>query len=54
MANEPLRIAIVGTGNRSGYLYGPLIQAMKNDTTLVGIWGRSAEKTRALLDAARG
>ena len=48
MANEPLRIAIVGTGNRSSYLYGPLIQAMKNDTTLVGIWGRSAEKTRAM------
>lgn len=48
MASEPLRIAIVGTGNRSSYLYGPLIRALKNDVQLVGVWGRTAAKARTL------
>ncbi len=42
---EPMRVAIIGTGKRSEYLYGPLLQALP-DTELVGIWGRSEASAR--------
>ncbi len=48
MAQEPLRVAIIGTGRRSSYLYGPLINALPHETQLVSVWGRSEEKARAL------
>jgi len=48
MPHEPLRVAIIGTGSRSSYLYGPLIQALKGEVELVGVWGRTAEKAGAL------
>jgi predicted dehydrogenase len=45
---DRIRFAIIGTGKRSDYLYGPLLNIMKEDVEFVGIWGRSAEKARAL------
>ncbi len=48
MANEPLRVAIIGTGKRSDYLYGPLIQAMTDEVELVAVWGRRTEPAQAL------
>ena len=45
MANEPLRVAIIGTGKRSDYLYGPLLQAIA-ETELVAVWGRSDDSAR--------
>jgi len=39
---EPMRVAIVGTGARAGYLYAPLLAALRDEVTLVAIWGRSA------------
>jgi predicted dehydrogenase len=45
---EPLRVAIIGTGHRSDYLYGPLIQAMPEQFQLVSVWGRSSESARKL------
>ena len=45
--HPPLRVAIIGTGRRSGYLYGPLLQAL-DDTELVAVWGRSADSAAAL------
>ncbi len=45
---EPLRVAIVGTSTRSDYLYGPLLKAMPEHTTLVAVWGRSVESARKL------
>ncbi len=45
--NPPLRVAIIGTGRRSGYLYGPLLQAL-DDTELVAVWGRSADSAAGL------
>jgi len=45
---QPLRVAIIGTGKRSDYLYGPLIAGMPDEVELVGIWGRSAESARRL------
>ncbi|WP_216318878.1 Gfo/Idh/MocA family protein [Deinococcus aestuarii] len=45
---EPLRVAIVGTAARADYLYGPLVQALPEHVTLVGVWGRSEASARRL------
>ena len=45
---QPLRVAIVGTGKRSDYLYGPLLAGMPDEVQLVAVWGRSAEPARRL------
>ncbi len=44
---EPVRIALIGTSRRTSYLYWPLLRAMP-EVKLVSIWGRSADKARAL------
>ncbi|MBX3009990.1 MAG: Gfo/Idh/MocA family oxidoreductase [Caldilineaceae bacterium] len=44
----PLRVAIIGTGRRSDYLYGPIIQALPQAVELVSVWGRSAESAQRL------
>jgi predicted dehydrogenase len=46
--NEPLRVAIVGTARRSGYMYGPIIQALPDEVELVSVWGRSDGSARRL------
>jgi predicted dehydrogenase len=45
---EPLRVAIIGTAKRSDYLYGPILRALPQAVTLVGVWGRRAEAARRL------
>jgi predicted dehydrogenase len=45
---EPLRVAIIGTGKRSDYLYGPIIEALPEDMRLVSVWGRREESARRL------
>ncbi len=45
--SDPLRIAIIGTGKRSAYLYAPLLRALP-DVALVGLWGRSADSARRM------
>jgi len=47
---QPLRIAIIGTGKRSDYLYGPIIEALPDEVELVAVWGRSQESARRLGD----
>ena len=37
---QALRVAIIGTGKRSDYLYGPIIQALPEEVELVAVWGR--------------
>lgn len=44
----PLRVAIIGTGRRSDYLYGPIIRALPAEVELVAVWGRSEESARRL------
>jgi len=46
--NQPIRVAIIGTGNRSSYLYGPLIKALPEEVELVSVWGRSDDSARQL------
>lgn len=46
--HSPLRVAIIGTGRRSDYLYGPIVQALPEMVELVAVWGRSAESARRL------
>jgi predicted dehydrogenase len=46
--NDRIRFAIIGTGKRSDYLYAPLLNILKKDVELVGIWGRSEAKAREL------
>ncbi len=48
MSKERLRVAIIGTARRSDYLYGPLVQALADEVTLVAVWGRSANSAKAL------
>ncbi len=43
MTKAPLRVAIIGTANRSDYLYGPIIKALPDETELVAVWGRSKD-----------
>jgi predicted dehydrogenase len=45
---QPLRVAIIGTGKRSDYLYGPIIAEMKDEVQLVAVWGRREEPARNL------
>ena len=47
-SQKPLRVAIIGTSQRSSYLYGPLVKAMPAEVELVGIWGRSTDSARQL------
>lgn len=46
--NTPLRVAIIGTGRRSDYLYGPIVRALAEDVELVAVWGRSADSAKRL------
>ncbi len=45
---EPIRVAIIGTGKRSDYLYGPIVTALPGEVELVSIWGRSEDSARRL------
>ncbi len=47
-AKRPLRVAIIGTGARSAYLYGPLLRVLSAEADLVGVWGRSTGSARNL------
>ena len=46
--NGPVPVALIGTGARSSYMYGPLVQALPQETRLVSVWGRSEPSARAL------
>lgn len=48
MSPEPLRLAIIGTGRRSDYLYRQIIQGMAGEVELVSVWGRSANSAKNL------
>ncbi len=45
---KPLSVAIIGTGSRSAYLYGPILNALAEEVSLVSVWGRSEESSRKL------
>jgi predicted dehydrogenase len=47
-AEQPIRVAIVGTARRSAYLYGPLLKALPGQVDLVSVWGRSTDSARRL------
>jgi predicted dehydrogenase len=44
----PIRAAIIGTGSRAGYVYGPILHALPDKVTLVSVWGRSASSAQRL------
>ncbi len=46
--NKPIRVAIIGTGSRSAYLYGPILNALADEVNLVSVWGRSKESAKKL------
>ncbi len=46
--NTPVRVAIVGTAKRSGYMYGPIVKALPEEVDLVSVWGRSEDSAREL------
>lgn len=45
---DRLRFAVVGAGKRSEEIYCPLLITLDGDVELVGIWGRSEPRARAL------
>ncbi|MBI1881618.1 MAG: Gfo/Idh/MocA family oxidoreductase [Chloroflexi bacterium] len=47
-AQQPLRVAIIGTAARSDYLYGPILKALPAEVELASIWGRSPDSARRL------
>lgn len=47
-SHRQVRVAIIGTGQRSSYLYGPLLKALPEAVALVSIWGRSAVPAQRL------
>ena len=47
-SQTPLRVAIVGTGSRSSYMYGPILKALPDQVDLVAVWGRSEDSARQL------
>jgi predicted dehydrogenase len=47
-SGSPLRVAIIGTARRSGYLYGPILKALPQDVELVSVWGRSDASAQRL------
>ena len=48
---EPIRVAIIGTGKRSDYLYGPILAALPGEVELVSVWGRSSDSARRLSES---
>jgi predicted dehydrogenase len=46
-AQDPIRIALIGTAARSDYLYGPLLKNFPG-VTLVGVWGRTTDSARKI------
>ncbi|MGC9522111.1 MAG: Gfo/Idh/MocA family protein [Anaerolineae bacterium] len=50
MSKEPLRVAIIGTAQRSGYMYGPILRGLADEVTLVGVWGRSEGSAQNLAE----
>jgi hypothetical protein len=45
---ERVRVAIIGTGRRSSYMYGPILRALSDEVELVSVWGRSEASARTL------
>ena len=46
--SERIRFAIVGTSQRSDYLYGPLLTTLSDEVELIGVWGRSEGRVKVL------
>jgi len=47
-SSAPVRVAIIGTGRRSSYLYGPILGGLSSAVELVSVWGRSEGSARRL------
>ena len=45
---DRIRVAIIGAGKRSDYLYAPLLNILKDDVEFIGVWGRAEDKAREL------
>jgi len=45
---KPLSVTIIGTGSRSAYLYGPILNALAEEVNLVSVWGRSKASAQKL------
>jgi predicted dehydrogenase len=50
---QPLRVAIIGTAARSSYMYGPILEALPKEVTLVSVWGRTEESAKKLGECLR-
>ncbi len=48
MADERIRVALVGTGARASYMYAPMVRALGAELELVAVWGRSQESARRM------
>ena len=47
-AKERVRVALIGAGARSGYMYAPIVKSLAADLDLVAVWGRGRERANAL------
>ena len=46
--NNPVRVAIIGAGKRSAYMYAPLLKGLSKHVELVAVWNRSPDPARRL------
>ncbi len=45
---QPLRVALIGTAQRSFHMYEPIVKALNKEVQLVSVWGRSVPSARRL------
>jgi predicted dehydrogenase len=43
---QRVRVALIGAGKRSAYMYAPVLRGLADHVELVGVWSRSAERAR--------
>lgn len=48
LPTRPLRVALIGTAQRSSYMYGPIVRALPQHVELVAVWGRSVDSAARL------
>ncbi len=46
--NKRVRVAVIGAGKRSAYMYAPLLKGLSKHVELVSVWNRSPEPARRL------
>ncbi|MHB0858757.1 MAG: Gfo/Idh/MocA family protein [Anaerolineae bacterium] len=47
-SQEPMRLALIGSGQRARNMYVPIVQALPDDVQVVSVWSRTEQSARPL------